>query len=92
MNIVRKLTLAMALLLGAAPAALAQSDYTTGTISNSVTAGYPSPYGAGSGLYADGRVGGHARRAVAACLALPVCTRAPAYDETPHKSLPRDLR
>jgi hypothetical protein len=68
MNIVRKLTLAMALLLGAAPAALAQSDYTTGTISNSVTAGYPSPYGAGSGLYAyapfgargGGRQHGHA--------------------------------
>jgi hypothetical protein len=52
MNTVRKLTLAMALLFGAAPAALAQSAYTTGTISNSVAAGYPSPYGTGSGLYA----------------------------------------
>ena len=42
--------------------------------------------------HADGRAGGRARRAVAACLALPVRTRAPAYDEKPRKSLDRDLR
>jgi hypothetical protein len=52
MNTARKLTLVIALLLSAAPAALAQSAYTTGTLSNSVAAGYPSPYGTGSGLYA----------------------------------------
>jgi hypothetical protein len=40
----RKPTLVMALLLGTAPAALAQSAYTTGTITNSVAAGYPLPY------------------------------------------------
>jgi hypothetical protein len=33
-------------------AALAQSAYTTGTEANRVAAGYPSPYGYGSGLYA----------------------------------------
>ena len=42
--------------------------------------------------HADGRAGGRARRAVAACLALPVRTRAPAYDEKTHKSLSSDLR
>jgi hypothetical protein len=52
MNRTMKLTLVMLLLVGAAPVARAQSDYTTGTISNSVAAGYPSPYGAGGGLYA----------------------------------------
>ena len=52
MNSARKLTLVIALLLGAAPAALAQSAYTTGTLSNSAAAGYPSTYGTGSGLYA----------------------------------------
>jgi hypothetical protein len=41
----------VALLSGAAPAALAQSAYTTGTITNSVAAGYPSPYGTGSEFY-----------------------------------------
>jgi hypothetical protein len=33
-------------------AALAQSAYTTGSAANRVAAGYPSPYGSGSGLYA----------------------------------------
>jgi hypothetical protein len=39
---VKTIIVAIALLLGAAPAALAQSAYTTGTISNSHAAGYPS--------------------------------------------------
>ncbi|HEY2528443.1 MAG TPA: hypothetical protein VGJ20_10950 [Xanthobacteraceae bacterium] len=39
---VKTIIVAIALLLGAAPAALAQSAYTTGTISNSQAAGYPS--------------------------------------------------
>ena len=33
-------------------AALAQSAYTTGSAASRVAAGYPSPYGNGSGLYA----------------------------------------
>jgi hypothetical protein len=33
-------------------AALAQSAYTTGTAASRAAAGYPSPYGYGSGLYA----------------------------------------
>lgn len=33
-------------------AAVAQSTYTTGTEASSVAAGYPSPYGNESGLYA----------------------------------------
>jgi hypothetical protein len=33
-------------------AALAQSAYTTGTAASNAAAGYPSPYGYGSGLYA----------------------------------------
>ena len=50
MNTASKLTLVMALLC-AAPAALAQSAYTTGTIANSVAAGYPSPYRTGNSFY-----------------------------------------
>src|SRR6266851_10145110 len=33
-------------------AAMAQSAYTTGSAASRVAAGYPSPYGNGSGLYA----------------------------------------
>ena len=33
-------------------AALAQSAYTTGSAASRAAAGYPSPYGYGSGLYA----------------------------------------
>jgi hypothetical protein len=51
MKAVKRLTLTMTLLLGAAPAALAQSAYTSGTISSRLTAGYPSPYGTESGVY-----------------------------------------
>jgi hypothetical protein len=50
MNTARKLFV-LALLLGVTPAAPAQSAYTTGTITNSVAAGYPSPYGPPSGFY-----------------------------------------
>jgi hypothetical protein len=38
--------------LGVSSAALAQSAYTTGTIASSERAGYPSPEGYGTGLYA----------------------------------------
>jgi hypothetical protein len=34
------------------PAAFAQSAYTTGTAASDAAAGYPSPYGPGSGFYA----------------------------------------
>jgi hypothetical protein len=47
----KTIIVAIALLLGAAPAALAQSAYTTGSAAGNAAAGYPSPYG-GSGLYA----------------------------------------
>jgi hypothetical protein len=52
MNTARTL-LVLALFLGAAPAALAQSAYTTGTITDSIAAGYPSPYGPPSDFYND---------------------------------------
>lgn len=56
----KKIIVATALVLGAASgatlgvssAALAQSAYTTGTISSDERAGYPSVYGNGTGLYA----------------------------------------
>ena len=53
----KKIILAITLVLGATSAALAQSDYTSGTISSSETAGYPtignpSTGSFGSGLYA----------------------------------------
>jgi hypothetical protein len=47
----KTIIIAIALLLGAAPAALAQSAYTTGTAASNAAAGYPSPYGGGSGIY-----------------------------------------
>jgi hypothetical protein len=45
-------------------AALAQSAYTTGTAASNAAAGYGSPYGYGSGLYAyaPGRVYGRSVR------------------------------
>jgi hypothetical protein len=53
----KKIILAITLVLGATSAALAQSDYTSGTISSSEAAGYPtignpSTGSFGSGLYA----------------------------------------
>ncbi len=52
--------------LGVSSAALAQSAYTTGTIASSDRAGYPSPDGYGSGLYAyaPGYVDSHAAKSV----------------------------
>jgi hypothetical protein len=50
-NSARKLALVLVSLLGVAPAALAQSAYTTGTITDSIAAGYPSPYGPPSDFY-----------------------------------------
>jgi hypothetical protein len=50
-----KLTLVAAIAassLALPAAALAQSAYTTGTAASRAAAGYPSPYGYGSGLYA----------------------------------------
>jgi hypothetical protein len=52
MIIARTLALALILSVGAASAALGQSEYTTGTNASNVAAGYPSPYGRGSGAYA----------------------------------------
>jgi hypothetical protein len=50
---VKTIVVAMALVLGATSAALAQSAYTSGTIASSERAGYPSVGGGyGSGLYA----------------------------------------
>jgi hypothetical protein len=49
---VRTIVAATVLFLSAAPAALAQSAYTSGTIAGSEAAGYPSVRGLGSGLYA----------------------------------------
>jgi hypothetical protein len=62
----KKIIVATALVVGAtlgvSSAALAQSAYTTGTIASSDRAGYPSPAGYGSGLYAyaPGYAYGHA--------------------------------
>jgi hypothetical protein len=55
---------AIALLLSATSATLAQSAYTTGTIASDEQAGYPSPYGNGSSLYdyAPSHISGHAVR------------------------------
>jgi hypothetical protein len=55
----KKIFLAMAFLLSAAPAALAQSAYTSGTEASRVRAGYPSPYGYSSGLSSYARTNGY---------------------------------
>lgn len=49
---VRKIIVALVFVLDTTTVALAQSAYTTGTIADSVAAGYPSPYGSGSHVYA----------------------------------------
>ena len=41
-------------------AAMAQSDYTTGSAASRVAAGYPSPYGGGLYAYAPGYSSNHA--------------------------------
>jgi hypothetical protein len=58
----KKMIVTVALLLGTTAAAMAQSAYTTGTAASNAAAGYPSPYGGYSGLYAyaPGSVSGHA--------------------------------
>jgi len=63
---VKTIVTAIALLLSATSATLAQSAYTTGTIASDEQAGYPSPYGHGNGLYdyAPGYVSGHAVRVI----------------------------
>jgi hypothetical protein len=48
----RKLVVAITLFISTMSAALAQSAYTSGTIASSERAGYPSPEGYGTGLYA----------------------------------------
>jgi hypothetical protein len=48
----KKIVLALALLLGTVPAAMAQSAYTTGSVASNAAAGYPSPEGPGRQLYA----------------------------------------
>src|SRR5579862_1915470 len=47
--------------IGVASPALAQSAYTTGTESDSVSAGYPSPYGNGIHTYAPALAARHSR-------------------------------
>ena len=42
-------------------AAMAQSDYTTGSAANRAAAGYPSPYGSGLYAYAPGYWHDHAQ-------------------------------
>jgi hypothetical protein len=49
-KVAKKLVFAIVLSLGAAHVASAQSAFTTGSIANSMAAGYPSPYG-GGGYY-----------------------------------------
>jgi hypothetical protein len=46
----KTIVMTIAVLLGATPAALAQSAYTSGTADSSIAAGYPNPYG-GVGVY-----------------------------------------
>ena len=41
----KSIVLSVAFVLGATPAAFAQSAYTTGTAESSATAGYNAPYG-----------------------------------------------
>jgi hypothetical protein len=62
----KKIILAIAVVLGATSAALAQSDFTSGTISSSEAAGYPTignpltgSYGSGLYAYAPGYDSGH---------------------------------
>jgi hypothetical protein len=64
----RKIIVALVIVLATITAASAQSAYTTGTIAYSEAAGYPSPYGSGSHLYAHvyayapNHVHGHGRK------------------------------
>jgi hypothetical protein len=62
----KKIILAITLVLGATSAALAQSDYTSGTISSSEAAGYPTignpltgSFGRGLYAYAPGYGSSH---------------------------------
>ncbi|HEY2532947.1 MAG TPA: hypothetical protein VGJ20_34285 [Xanthobacteraceae bacterium] len=57
----KKIILAIAFLLSAAPVALAQSAYTSGTEASRVRAGYPSPYGYSSGLSSYAQTSGYGR-------------------------------
>jgi len=50
----KEIILAIALVLGATSAALAQSAYTSGTIASSEAAGYPSVDGPSTGGYGSG--------------------------------------
>ncbi len=59
MTTVKTIALALALVLGAAPAALAQSAYTTGSVAGNLAAGYASPYGAGAVYNSASGFGGH---------------------------------
>jgi hypothetical protein len=65
----RKIIAALVIVLATITAASAQSAYTTGTIADSEAAGYPSPYGFGSHVYAHvyayapSYVHGHRRKA-----------------------------
>jgi hypothetical protein len=50
--IAKQIVVAIALLLRATAATLAQGAYTTGSAAGNAAAGYASPYGYGSGHYA----------------------------------------
>jgi hypothetical protein len=60
----KKIVMAMALLLGATTATLAQSAFTTGTLADSAAAGYPSTYGYEGGLYNYAPNHGHGHAAM----------------------------
>jgi hypothetical protein len=48
----KKILIALAILVAATPVALAQSAYTSGSASSNARSGYPSPYGGyGRGYY-----------------------------------------
>jgi hypothetical protein len=58
----KKIIVALAFLVAATPAALAQSAYTTGSAASNAAAGYPSPYGSGYYAYAPRYDSQHATR------------------------------
>ena len=49
----KKIIVALAFLVAATPAALAQSAYTSGSAAGNTAAGYPSPHGSGYYAYAQ---------------------------------------
>jgi hypothetical protein len=58
----KKIIVALAFLVAATPAALAQSAYTSGSAAGNAAAGYPSPYGSGYYAYVPHYDAQHATR------------------------------